>query len=147
MTKRKTAKPKAEIKPGKPAEIIDQETQVTPVQELTTEQMDNTPIVPGTVIVDPSVDEAPVKEEPVVDHEAEDSDPHSADALNQGPEKKFDEKKEAKLADVGKTTKEPTRYGAGKETAADEIENPGDSRHYPPPAYGDPTGGKNEYPR
>jgi hypothetical protein len=147
-------KKSSEIKPGETAEVVDQETQVEKVQELTTEQMDNTPIEPGTIIVDPSVETDPVEEGPVLDEpltekeqaklDAEYVDP--ADTLNPSEEAEFDKKAEKKLAGNDET-KEPTRYGAGKEVIADQIEEGGDSRHYSPPLHGDPTGGKNEYPR
>ena len=163
MAKQKSSKKdKGEIKPRKPAEVIDQETQVTKVQELTDAQQQHTPIEPNTVIVDPKVESEPVKEEPVLNEDrepvldreynpsSEESDPHNAYVLNKpNPDEDvpaFDKKKEKKLAG-SEDAKEPTRYGAGKEKLADEIEDTSISRHYPPPPHGNPTGGKNEYPR
>jgi len=165
MAKKKSS----EIKPGSPAELVDQESQVEKVQILSTEQLDNTEIEPGTIIVDPSVETDPVEEGPVLEDKPnsiwvnghpEGKQPYinvnengntieyldPADTLNPSEETKFDKKAEKKLAGDDEA-KEPTRYGAGKEVIADQIEEGGDSRHYPPPAWGDATGGKNEYPR
>lgn len=153
-------KKKSEIKPGKAAEVVDQETQVSKVQVLSTDQMDNTTILPDTIIVDPSVEVDPIKEGPVLDEPLTEKEQAKQDeALVISPDSdnvfddkgklvvpEFNEKAEAKLAGDDEA-KEPTRYGAGKEVIADQIEDVSISRHYPPPAWGDATGGKNEYPR
>lgn len=139
----KTKKDKAAIKPTDLPTIVDQETQQTKVQVISDEQENQSVIEPNTVLVDPAVEESPVKEgavltdlpdtEPVTDPIAETKDD-------------FDAKHEKKLAKVHLETKQPTRYGHGKEKLADMIEEP-ESRHYPPSLTGNPTGHKNEWPR
>lgn len=143
----------AEITPSDPAEVIDQGTHVEKVQVLNTDQMHNTEIIPGTIIVDPSVETAPVVEGPVVDPEKDNTPAIDPDVLNQpnfgldGQGKEAEAEKDETDYHTELETKENTRYGAGKETLADEIEEGGASRHYPPSLTGYPSGFKNEYPR
>lgn len=99
--------------------IVEKNGEVTPVKEATDETANQTPTLPGTIIKDPSV-----PEDPLADTKEDGKKPKKGDSHSN------------------------TRFGAGKEKPADQLENPGDSRHHDTGLNPEIiTGRKNEYPR
>lgn len=139
-----TVKKSPEIKPAKAPYFVNQETQITPVQVISDEQKAVTEIQPNTVLVDPSVEQSPIKEEPVVNHDIPDTDySHDDELLNTKKEEKHHKEKKVKVEDI----REPTRLGNGKEVNSNQIEDTAVSVNHPSPGHGIIPGHKNEWPR